>query len=108
MTYKQAQRKFGIQGRSTVLVWLRKYGQQDWSVLAGTMSQRRRNQTVRDMSTPLTPEQRIKQLEAELERAKRQSLLYKTMLDVVAKEHGVNLVKKPSPGQLKSSRKSKG
>lgn len=107
MTYKQAQRKFGIQGRSTVLVWLRKYGQQDWSVLAGTMSQRRRNQTVRDMSTPLTPEQRIKQLEAELERAKRQSLLYKTMLDVVAKEHGVNLVKKPSPGQLKSSRKSK-
>jgi transposase-like protein len=23
MTYKQAQRKFGIQGRSTVLVWLR-------------------------------------------------------------------------------------
>jgi transposase len=34
MTYKQAQKKFGIQGRSTVLVWLRRYGQQDWSPLA--------------------------------------------------------------------------
>jgi transposase-like protein len=26
LTYKQAQRKYGIQGRSTVLVWLRKHG----------------------------------------------------------------------------------
>ncbi|MBN9285013.1 helix-turn-helix domain-containing protein, partial [Flavobacterium sp.] len=26
MTYKQAQTVYGIQGRSTVLVWLRKYG----------------------------------------------------------------------------------
>lgn len=107
MSYKQAQQKYGIQGRSTVLVWLRKHGQQDWSTLAGTMSQRRRNQTVRDMSIPLTPEQRIKQLEAELDRSKKQSLVYKTMLDVIAKEHGVNIVKKHSPGQLKSSKKSK-
>jgi transposase len=108
LTYKQAQQKYGIQGRSTVLVWLRRYGQQDWSLLAGTMSQRRRNQIVRDMSTPLTPEQRIKQLEAELDRSKQQSLVYKTMLDVIAKEHGVNLVKKPSPEQLKSFKKNKG
>lgn len=107
LTYKQAQEKYGIQGKSTVLVWLRKHGQQDWSLLAGTMSQRRPNQAVRDMSIPLTPEQRIKQLEAELDRAKQQSLVYKTMLDVIAKEHGVNLVKKPLPEQLKSSKKSK-
>lgn len=107
MTYKQAQRKYGIQGRSTVLVWLRKYGQLDWSQLAGSMQQRRRNQTIRDMSTPLTPEQRIKQLEAELDRSQKQSLVYRTMLDVIAKEHGVNLVKKHSPGQLKSSKKDK-
>ncbi|HGY9575609.1 TPA: helix-turn-helix domain-containing protein, partial [Vibrio fluvialis] len=31
MTYKQAQERYGIQGRSTVLVWLRKYGQLNWS-----------------------------------------------------------------------------
>ncbi|AXB20042.1 hypothetical protein DPF89_02402 [Salmonella enterica subsp. enterica serovar Napoli] len=30
MTYKQAQQRYGIQGRSTVLVWLRKYGRLDW------------------------------------------------------------------------------
>ncbi|RPW65042.1 IS3 family transposase, partial [Pseudomonas aeruginosa] len=31
LTYKQAQVRYGIQGRSTVLVWLRKHGRQDWS-----------------------------------------------------------------------------
>ena len=31
MTYKQAQKAYGIQGRSTVLVWLRKHGALNWS-----------------------------------------------------------------------------
>ncbi|MBE1277629.1 transposase, partial [Enterovibrio baiacu] len=31
LTYKQAQERYGIQGRSTVLVWLRKHGRLDWS-----------------------------------------------------------------------------
>ncbi|MGT9754489.1 IS3 family transposase, partial [Aeromonas veronii] len=31
LTYKQAQVRYGIQGRSTVLLWLRKHGRQDWS-----------------------------------------------------------------------------
>ena len=31
LTYKR-QRRYGIQGRSTVLVWLRKHGLQDWSI----------------------------------------------------------------------------
>ncbi|MGS9235455.1 helix-turn-helix domain-containing protein, partial [Salmonella enterica subsp. enterica serovar Infantis] len=30
MTYNQAQQRYGIQGRSTVLVWLRKYCRIDW------------------------------------------------------------------------------
>ena len=32
MTYKQAQKTYGIQGRSTVLVWLRKHGNLDWNL----------------------------------------------------------------------------
>ena len=30
LTYKQSQVKYGIQGRSTVLIWLRKHGTLDW------------------------------------------------------------------------------
>lgn len=103
LTYREAQRKFGIQGRSTVLVWLRRYGRQDWSSLAMRLS---RHQTESMHKLP-TPDQRIKELETELEQSRKQALLYKTMLDVLAKEHGVTLVKKPSPGQSKSSNKRK-
>ena len=103
ISYKQAQQKFGIQGRSTVLVWLRRYGRQDWSPLAMRLAKLQTG----GMATPLTPEQRIKQLETELEQSRKQSLLYKTMLDVLAEEHGVSLVKKPSPDQSKSSKKRK-
>ena len=31
LTYKQSQVKYGIQGRSTVLLWLRKHGTLDWT-----------------------------------------------------------------------------
>lgn len=103
-TYKQAQRKYGIQGRSTVLVWLRRYGRQDWSELALQLLRHRQHA---DMTTPLTPEQRIKQLEAELETARQQTRVYQTVLDVLAKEHGISVVKKPSPEQCKSSGKKK-
>jgi len=107
LTYKQAQKKYGIQGRSTVLVWLRKHGQQDWSPLAISLLRQEMNPANRDMTAPLTPEQRIKQLEAELEEANQRSYLYKTALDVLAKEHGITLAKKPSPGQPKSRKKRK-
>jgi transposase len=105
ITYKQAQKKFGIQGRSTVLVWLRRHGQQDWSPLA--MKLVRGGLGKLDMSKPLTPEQWIKQLEAELERSRQQSLVYKTMLEVLASEHGIAPIKKPSPEQPKSFKRRK-
>jgi transposase-like protein len=36
LTYKEAQRRYGIQGRSTVLVWLRKHGHQRWDAVASS------------------------------------------------------------------------
>jgi transposase len=40
LTYKQSQKKYGIQGRSTVLVWIRKHGILDWKELP-TMSHKK-------------------------------------------------------------------
>ena len=52
-TYKQIQKAYGIQGRSTVLVWLRKYGTLDW-----------RDSKCQKMSkSKETPAQKIKRLE---------------------------------------------
>ncbi len=62
--YKEAQRRYGIQGRSTVLVWLRKHSRQDWSQGASIREQRTR--FMAEPPLPLTPEQRIKELEEQL------------------------------------------
>jgi len=60
MTYKQAQLRYGIQGRSTVLVWLRKHGRLDWKE-SEVMKKDTPNKKIRDL------EKRIKRLEQEKE-----------------------------------------
>lgn len=104
ISYKDAQRRYGIQGRSTVLVWLRRYGRQDWS--GGTPA----TYVVRTAMPhrPLSPDQRIKELESQLvqaqqreREAEQKAQFFKAVVEVLEKDHGVSLVKKP-PG--KSSR----
>ena len=75
MTYKQAGCSYGIQGRSTVLVWLRKYGRLDWS--PGLPDQVKRRLPVALATVPLTPEQRIRELEEQLEQASQKTELHK-------------------------------
>lgn len=61
MTYIQAQERYGIQGRSTVLVWLRKHGQLNWS--KGIEKPTTVGNSMPDSPSTQTPEQRIKELE---------------------------------------------
>ena len=90
-TYKQAQDHYGIQGASTVLVWLRRHGRLDWS--HGTPNQVSK---VTDMKEPkeLTPEQRIKALEKELEDTKLKAQFFEAIVDVLDKDFGVRITKK--------------
>lgn len=95
MTYKQAQNAYGIQGRSTVLVWLRKYGNLDW-----------RKPEQYFMSSPQqkeTPAQKIKRLEKELEDEKLKNLILNEMIDLSDKQYGTAIRKKHLPKQLKDS-----
>jgi transposase-like protein len=94
LSYKQAQDRYGIQGRSTVLVWLRKHGRQNW----GPMASYDRMTTPPHRSTSgqgLTPEQRIKELEVQLKEAREKSQFFETVIDVLKKDYGVHVVKKP-------------
>ena len=84
LTYKQAQAKYGIQGRSTVLTWLRKHGRQDWH---------RPRLTVMVISKP-TPEQRIKELERKLEDEKIRNMVLNEMIDYIDTTQGTQLRKK--------------
>ena len=101
LTYKQAQKKYGIQGRSTVLVWLRKHGKLNWDISNAT-------------AMVQTPSQRIKELEAQPaqaeERARQAELKAKllgTLIDVAEGEFGFEIRKKSLPKQWSAFQKKK-
>lgn len=87
MTYKEAQSVYGIQGRSTVLVWLRKFGNLDWS---------KPNQLFMSKSKE-TPAQIIKRLEKELADEKLRNKILNTMIDISDNQYGTQIRKKFSP-----------
>ncbi len=84
MTYKQAQDHYGIQGRSTVLVWLRKHGKLDWSkpIEHSPMSK-----------SEETPAQKIKRLEKALANAEMKNMIYGDMLKLLKDDYGIDLEK---------------
>lgn len=100
LTYRQAQSKYGIQGRSTVLVWLRKYGNFDWD-----------NQTPYSMSKHKTPEQKILELEQKLKSLEKQNnrlkmqvedsdkkaIIFDMMIDLAEKEYNIPIRKNSKP-----------
>ena len=97
MTYKQAQKAYGIQGRSTVLVWLRKHGTLDWSkpktrLTCNTMKE--------------TPAQKIKRLEKELSDEKLKNKILNTMIDISDQQYGTSIRKKYLPNQSNESGKN--
>lgn len=99
MTYKQAQERYGIQGKSTVLVWLRKHGNLDWT-----------NPNLHFMSTPNskeTPAQTIKRLEKQLADEKLKNHILNKMIDISDKQYGTAIRKKYSSKQSGSLNKKK-
>jgi transposase len=95
-----AVKKYGIQARSTVMMWLRKYGNFDWE-----------NQTPSHM--PKTPEQKILELEAKVKllekqkayleeqnsRADKKAIIFDMMIDLAEKEYHIDIRKNSSPEQ---------
>ena len=94
----QAQKKYGIQSYSTVLNWLRKYGNFDWE-----------NQTPSRMEK--TPEQKLIELEQEVRLLKKQKaflekqvehsdkkvILFDMMISIAEEEFNIPIRKKYKP-----------
>jgi transposase len=98
MTYKQVQTKYGIQGKSTVLSWLRKHGKLDW-VSARVISMPKEKET---------PEHVIKRLEQEVQDLKDLNYLKDQMLKEVDRLEGTDYRKKYlSAAQKRHKRKKK-
>lgn len=99
-------RKYGIQARSTIVQWLRKFGNFDWE-----------NQTPSNMAK--TPEQKIMELEVQvkllekqktfLERqafvADKKAILFDMMINLAEKEYHIDIRKNSVPEQSIISKK---
>jgi len=85
LTYKQAQDHYGIQGRSTVLTWLRKHGRLDWTqpIEHSPMSKSKE-----------TPAQKIKHLEKQVSNLEMKNMIYGDMVELLKNEYGIDLEKK--------------
>lgn len=92
-TYKQIQKAYGIQGRSTVLVWLRRYGTLDWNCPKYRKMPKSKE----------TPAQKIKRLEKQLSDEKLKNEILNTMIDISDKQYGTSIRKKYSTNQSKAS-----
>lgn len=69
-TYKAAQQHYGIQGRSTVLIWLRKHGRLDW------------HSKVPSMSKKAAPNNKIKELEKRIKRLEEEKEVLNVAIDI--------------------------
>lgn len=104
----ECRKKYGIQSRSTIVSWLRKYGNFDWD-----------NQTPNSMQK--TPEQRIMELEAEvkllakqkalLERqayiADKKAVFFDMMIDLAESEYQIDIRKNSASAQSIASAEQK-
>lgn len=94
----EACRTYGAQARSTIVQWLRKYGNFDWE-----------NQTPSNM--PKSPEQKIMELEAKVKLLEKQkafleqqafvadkkAIIFDMMIDVAEKEYQIDIRKTRHP-----------
>lgn len=81
LSYKEAQRKYGIQGRSTVLIWLRKHGTLDWI-------------TDNPMKGKQTPQQKIRELEKKLKRLELEKEILNKAVEIADEQLGTDIRKK--------------
>ena len=88
LSYKQAQKNYGIQGRSTVLVWIRKHSILDWKELPVVLHKK-------------TPEQKIKELEALLAIEKEKVHVLNVAIDIADDMLKTDIRKKYLPKQSK-------
>ena len=80
LTYKQAQLRHGIQGRSTVLIWLRKHGRLDW----------KESETMKKD----TPNKKIKELEKKLKRLEQEKEVLNRAIDIADSQFKTDIRKK--------------
>lgn len=95
LSQNEAQRRYGIQGNSTILIWLRKHGTLDWN-------------SKQTMSKKATPNKKIRELEKRIKHLEAEKLILNTAIDVADDLYKTNIRKKFLPLVQQNSDNSEG
>lgn len=100
-------RKYGIQARSTVVNWLRKYGTFDWeNQTPSNMSQSKEQRLLKLEAKVKLLEKQKSLLEHQVERADKKAIIFDMMIDLAEKEYNISIRKNSSPEQSTSTKKN--
>jgi transposase-like protein len=102
-----AKRKYGIQARSTVVNWLRKYGTFDWeNQTPSNMSQSKEQRLMELEAKVKLLEKQKAMLEQQVERSDKKAIIFDMMIDIAEKEYNISIRKNSSPEQSTSIEKN--
>jgi len=102
-----AQRKYGIQARSTVVSWLRKYGKFDWENQKPSTMPKSQEQLLMELEAKVKLLEKQKALlEHRVERADKKAIIFDMMIDLAEKEYNISIRKNSSPEQSTSTEKN--
>ena len=103
----QVQRKYGIQSRSTVVGWLRKYGNFDWENQTPSNMPKSKEQQLMELEQKVKLLEKQKaMLEQQVERADKKAIIFDMMIDLAEKEYNISIRKNSSPKQSTSTEKN--
>ena len=102
-----AARKYGIQGRATVVNWLRKFGNFDWENQTPSNMPKSQNRKLFELEQKVKLLEKQKtMLEKQVEKADKKAIIFDYMIDLAEKEYNISIRKNSSPDQSISSKKN--
>lgn len=99
-------RKYGIQSRSTVVNWLRKFGNFDWEYQTPSNMPKTKDQKLLELEQQVKILEKQKAfLEKQVEQADKKAIIFDMMIDIAEKEYKIPIRKNSLPEQLTNTEK---
>lgn len=103
----KACRKYGIQARSTVVNWLRKYGNFDWENQTPSHMPKSTEQKLMELEQQVRLlEKQKKHLKHQVAQAEKKAVIFDMMIDLAEKEYNIPIRKNSLPKQSTSTEDS--
>lgn len=104
-----AQKKYGIQGSTTVIRWLRKYGNFDWENQTPSNMPKSKEQKILELEQKVKLLEKQKAfLEKQVESSDKKAVFFDMMIDMAEKEFNIPIRKNSLPEQSSDSPKKTG